>query len=96
VLALILGIWLAIKSPDYHVWDGWVIAALVLWAAMGAVGARTGAYYTSVQKLADANEPGAETEVIARLQAPTGMLLHLATIAIFVLILLDMLFKPGA
>jgi len=96
VLALLLGIWLAIKSPDYHVWDGWVIAALVLWLVFGAIGGRTGAYYTGVQKIADANEPGAEAEVISRLQAPTGLLLHLGNIAIFVLLLLDMLFKPGA
>jgi len=96
VLALLLGIWLAIKSPDYQVWDGWVIAALVLWALFGAIGGRTGAYYTGVQKIADANEPGAEAEVISRLQARTGMVLHLANLGIFVLILLDMLFKPGA
>jgi uncharacterized membrane protein len=96
VLALVLGIVLALKSSDFDLWDGWVIAAIVLWALLAPVGARTGAYYTRVQKIADAGEPGAEGEVIARLQAPTGMLLHLATLAIFALILLDMLFKPGA
>ena len=73
-----------------------MIAALVLWALMGAIGGRTGAYYTATQKLAEGGEPGAEQQVVARLQAPTGMLLHLATVAIFVLLLLDMLFKPGA
>jgi hypothetical protein len=96
VLALILGIILAINSPDIHPWDGWVIAAYVLWAALGGVGSRTGAYYTGVQKIAESDEPGAEQEVVARLRAPTGMLLHLATVAIFLLLLLDMLFKPGA
>jgi uncharacterized membrane protein len=96
VLALILGIVLAIDSPDYKVWDGWVIAALVLWAIMGAIGGRTGAYYTATQKLAEGGEPGAEQQVIARLQAPAGVVLHLATVAVFVLLLLDMLFKPGA
>jgi hypothetical protein len=34
--------------------------------------------------------------VLARLRASTGVLLHLAAIALFVLILLDMIFKPGA
>src|SRR5205085_4768254 len=96
VLALVLGVVLAINSPDIHPWDGWVIAAYVLWAALGAVGSRTGAYYTGVQKIAEADAAGAEQEVVARLRAPTGMLLHLATVAIFLLILLDMLFKPGA
>jgi hypothetical protein len=96
VLALILGIILAIDSPDIRPWDGWVIAAYVLWAALGGVGARSGAYYTGVQKLAESNDPDADRQVMTRLQAPTGMLLHLATLAIFVLLLLDMLFKPGA
>ena len=96
VLALILGVILAIDSPDFHPWDGWVIAAYVLWAALGAVGSRSGRYYTEVQKVAEAGGPEAEREVFARLQAPTGVGLHLATLAIFVLLLLDMLFKPGA
>jgi hypothetical protein len=96
VLALVLGIVLAINSPDIHPWDGWVIAAYVLWAALGGVGQRTGTYYTEVEKLAAAAGPGAEQQVVARLRAPTGMLLHLATVGVFVLILLDMLFKPGA
>ena len=26
-----LGIWLAILRVDFHPWDGWVIAAIVLW-----------------------------------------------------------------
>ena len=95
VLALVLGIVLAIDSDEFELWDGWVIAGIVLWAALIGVGQRSGAYYTAVQKLAESGE-GADDEVVARLQAPTGMLLHLATVVIFVLILLDMLFKPGA
>jgi hypothetical protein len=93
VLALILGIVLAIDSPDIHPWDGWVVAAYILWAALGGVGQQSGAYYIDVQKLADS---GAEQEVIARLRASKGMLLHLVTVLVFLLLLLDMLFKPGA
>src|SRR4051794_41912702 len=59
VLALLLGIWLAIKSPDYHVWDGWVIAALVLWLVFGAIGGRPGAAVTRVPEIADAHQPRA-------------------------------------
>ncbi|HZO62700.1 MAG TPA: hypothetical protein VFB35_06930 [Gaiellaceae bacterium] len=96
VLALILGVILAIDSDTFEIWDGWVIAALVLWAVMGAIGGQTGRYYTAVQKLAEEGGEGAQQEVAARLRAPTGAMLHLATVAVFVLILLDMLFKPGA
>jgi hypothetical protein len=28
---LVLGIWLAIYVDGYEVWDGWIIAAIVLW-----------------------------------------------------------------
>lgn len=92
-LALVFGIILALKSSEFEIWNGWIIAGFVLWALAGAAGGRTGTYYTSVQKLAD---QGNEAEVLARLRAPTGALLHFATLALFVLLLLDMVFKPGA
>jgi hypothetical protein len=92
-LALVFGIVLALKSSEFEIWDGWIIAGIVLWAFLGEVGRRSGVYYTAVQKLA---ESGAEQEVLARLRASTGALLHIATVGLFVLLLLDMLFKPGA
>jgi uncharacterized membrane protein len=92
-LALAFGIVLALKSSEFEISDGWIIAAFVLWALLAEVGRRSGVYYTAVQKLA---ESGAEQEVLARLRASTGALLHVATVALFVLLLLDMLFKPGA
>jgi uncharacterized membrane protein len=92
-LALAFGIVLAIKSSEFEIWDGWIIAGIVLWALFAELGRRSGAYYTNVQKLA---ESGNESEVLARLGASTGALLHFASVVIFVLLLLDMLFKPGA
>ena len=94
-LTLVFGVILALHSNTFNIWDGWVIAGIVLWAAFAGVGQRTGKYYTDVQKLVE--EPsGTEAEVLALLRAPTGALLHLATVGLFVLILLDMIFKPGA
>ena len=95
VLVLILGVVLAIDSDDYKVWDGWIIAAIVLWALIAAIGQRTGKYYTEVQKLAESPD-AVEADVLARLRAPTGARLHWATVGIFLLLLLDMIFKPGA
>jgi hypothetical protein len=34
--------------------------------------------------------------VFARLRAPTGARLHYANVAVFILLVLDMIFKPGA
>jgi uncharacterized membrane protein len=92
-LALAFGIVLALESSEFEIWDGWIIAGIVLWALLAEVGRRSGAYYTAVQKLA---ESGAEQEVVTRLRASKGALLHVATVALFVLLVLDMLFKPGA
>ena len=96
VLVLILGVILAIDSDRFEIWNGWIIAGIVLWALLGAIGQRTGAYYTAVQELAESGGDEAEQEVLARLRAPTGAMLNLATLAVFVLLLLDMIFKPGA
>jgi hypothetical protein len=96
VLVVVLGIVLAIDSEDFQVWDVWVLAAIVLWALLGEVGRRSGTYYTDVQRLAETGGAGVEGEVLAKLRAPTGARLHYATVAIFLLLLLDMIFKPWA
>jgi uncharacterized membrane protein len=98
VLVLIFGVILAIDGgpADFKIWNTWVIIGIVLWALLGAVGGRTGSYYTGVQKLAESGGDASEQEVLARLRAPTGAVLHLATLVVFVLLLLDMTFKPWA
>ena len=96
VLVLVFGVILSLDSDRFNIWDAWIIIAIVLLIAFGGVGQRSGAYYTDVQKLAEEPGGGNEAEVLARLRAATGALLHLAAVALFVLILLDMIFKPGA
>jgi hypothetical protein len=93
-LVFVFGVILALDSGTFNIWDGWVIAGIVLWALFAGVGQRSGKYYDEVQKLAE--QDGNEAEVLARLRASTGALLHLATVALFILIVLDMIFKPGA
>jgi drug/metabolite transporter (DMT)-like permease len=96
VLVLVLGVVLAIDADAYQLWDGWIIAAIVLWALLGAAGQRTGKYYTEIQELAERGDASVEPEVLARLRAPTGARLHWASVGLFVLLVLDMIFKPGA
>ena len=95
-LVLVFGVILAVDSNRFNIWDGWVIAGIILFAAFGGVGQRSGAYYTEVQKLAEEPGGGNEAEVLARLKASTGATLHYATVVLFLLIVLDMIFKPGA
>jgi hypothetical protein len=95
---LVFGVILALDSGyrDFHIWDPWIIAGIVLWAALTGVGQRSGAYYSSVEELSKSADSGTEAAVLERLRASTGATLHYATVAIFLLIVLDMLFKPGA
>jgi hypothetical protein len=94
-LVLVLGLILAFDGQGLHIYDGWIIAAIVLFVALAFVGSRTGAYYSEVEKAAGSGDPGAEADVLARLRAPTDATLHLATVALFLLIALDMIVKPG-
>ena len=97
---LVFGIWLAIDAEDYSPWDGWVIAAYVLWLLFGAVGNLTGKIYNSARDRARAlvaegrNERS--PELAALLRSRQGLVLQVAAVSLLVLFLLDMLFKPGA
>jgi uncharacterized membrane protein len=98
-LTLLLGIWLAIDLDAYQPWDGWVIAAIVLWAIGGYAGSKVGAHYTSVQELVDrlaagGDEPNAE--LAAKLSDRSIRTLHAITVVAFTAVLVLMFFKPGA
>jgi uncharacterized membrane protein len=97
---LVLGIWLAIDSPQYQVWDGWVLAAIVLWAISAETGRRGGETYAEAQKLAERlvaeNRLEPSTELRARLQNRPAMYLNIVSSLAVLLILVDMIYKPGA
>ena len=44
---LVLGVALAIDLDAYKLWDGWILTALVLWAAAGFAAVRIGMGYGS-------------------------------------------------
>jgi hypothetical protein len=98
---LVFGIWLAIYVDGYELWDGWIIAALVLWAIAVVTGQRGGVAYAEAQKLATrlegegrADEPS--TELRTLLQDRRAMWLNIVSTVAVVLILIDMIYKPGA
>jgi uncharacterized membrane protein len=97
---LVFGIWLAIDVDEYQLWDGWVIAALVLWAIFAEVGRRTGKVYdaarTRARSLVAEGRDTASPELNAMLRSPTGRALQLASLALVLLLLIDMIYKPGA
>jgi uncharacterized membrane protein len=97
---LVLGIWLAIDSDDYQVWDGWVIAALVLWVVSMATGGRTGAVYNAARDRARAlvaeGRDAPNSELAAMLRSTKGLAFHAATVVLVVALLIVMIYKPGA
>jgi hypothetical protein len=97
---IVLGIWLAISKDEYQLWDGWVIAAIVLWVLAAEAGRRTGAEYmqgmTKAQELQVAGQTGPSTELLALNRTSNGVLFHLLATILVVLLLVDMIWKPGA
>jgi hypothetical protein len=98
---LLFGIWLAINVDAYQVWDAWVLAAIILWAIAAGTGQRGGQNYALAQKLAEklategrGDEPSVELR--ARLQDRGAMWLNIVSSAAVLLILVDMIYKPGA
>lgn len=97
---IIFGIYLAFALDGYAIWDGWIIAAIVLWIIGGAVGRRTGEEYLNAPKkaleLQEAGQTGPNAELLALNRTSRGVLLHSVTSLVALLILIDMIWKPGA
>ena len=97
---IVLGIWLAFSIGGYDIWDGWIIAALVLWLLSAEIGRRTGAAYmqgmNKAQELRTAGQTGPNTELLALNRTSRGLVLHVLASAVVLLILVDMIWKPGA
>jgi uncharacterized membrane protein len=97
---ILLGIWLAFSVGDYDIWDPWIVAALVLWLIAARVGQLTGEAYVAgvkkAQELRAAGREGPDAELLAINRTSRGLALHTASSAIVLLILIDMIWKPGA
>ena len=97
---LVFGLWLAVDVDGYAVWDGWILAALVLWVLVGAASNRSEKAYNAARDRArglvaegrDAPSP----ELNGLLRTPTGLALYGVSVALVLLLLVDMIFKPGA
>jgi hypothetical protein len=77
---IVFGIWLAIYVKGYEVWDGWVIAAIVLWAGATELGRRAETGFNAAE-----GEPS---------RAQAAMWHWLRTVVVL-LLLIDMIYKPG-
>lgn len=78
---LVLGVWLAIDVDAYQPWDGWILGAIVLWLVASGVGGPL------TRGLRDPS---------ARLAPDRARLLFAVAAVATLLLLVDMVFKPGA
>jgi hypothetical protein len=78
---IVFGVWLALEVDGYELWDGWIIAAIVLWFVGSGAGGRLGASMREGRPVQAVEGARAMVTVMA-----------LATF----LLLLDMIFKPWA
>jgi len=97
---IVFGIWLAFSIGNYDIWDGWIIAAIVLWVVGSALGRKTGTEFmaapTKAAELQSAGETGPNQELLALNRTSRGLLLQALTSLVVLLILIDMIWKPGA
>jgi hypothetical protein len=84
LLTLVFGVWLTIYVDGYELWDGWIVAALVLWLVGTGAGERGGRIL---------NQPAAVTDPARR--RPGLALQLLSTVAVLAVLVL-MIYKPGA
>lgn len=98
-LTIVFGLWLVVDLDIYKISDGWLIAALVMWALSGALGGQAGkrdkATRAYAEQLAAADDtPSAELS--ARVRDPVALGLNLASSLLGFAILAVMIWKPGA
>jgi hypothetical protein len=98
--AITFGIWLAVLRIDFHPWDGWVIAAIVLWSIATVALLRSFVEYAKpVEKaraLVASGQTGSSKDLTALNRTSTGLLFRVLASAAIVLIVVDMIWKPGA
>lgn len=97
---IVFGLWLAFSVGGYDIWDPWIVAAIVLWMATGALGGRTSKEYlqgmNKARELQQADQTGPNAELFALNRTQSGVVLHAAASLLLLLMLVDMIWKPGA
>ena len=81
---LAFGIWLALNRPEYEIWDGWIIAALILWVLATGSGAQAS---RGVQPVGDDSAVAVDRRT---------QFAHWMRVLYVVALLVVMVWKPGA
>jgi uncharacterized membrane protein len=98
LLTLAIGLWL-VHDADYGYGDAWVVLALILWVVANALGGIGGGREKETRRLAErlASEGDApSSELAARLRDPATLALSWGSGVLVIVILVLMIWKPGA
>jgi uncharacterized membrane protein len=97
LVALGMGIWLA-DYVGYGIGKGWVVAAIVLWAASAALAGPAGTMLSHTRELAeqlaqDGDRPSDELRLAVR--NPRALAMNVTAFVLLIAILVLMVWKPG-
>ncbi len=97
---IVFGVWLALSVDAYDIWDGWIIASLVLWAVGSELGRRAGEIYAPIadraRELATSSPDTPNAELGAMMRSSRALWYHVGSSAAILVILVLMIWKPGA
>ena len=93
---IVFGLWLSFSKDGYDPWDGWIAAAIVLWVIAGATGGRAGAEYQKVVDRARELKASGQSAQPGEFRSSSGQLMLTISSLAILLLLIDMIWKPGA
>ena len=96
-LTLIFGLWL-VHNVGYGYGDGWIVAALVLWFALSALGGFGGRRDRKTRELAEKLAAGGDApapDLSARVRDPISLAASYSSGLISLAVLAVMIWKPG-
>jgi hypothetical protein len=98
---IVFGVWLAISLDRYSIFDLWIILAIVLWAIGTETGRRGGGEYdralaraAELTAAGKGDEPSAE--FAAAIRSGRAGMFHTVAVVAMLLVVVDMIWKPGA
>jgi uncharacterized membrane protein len=100
VAAPVFGIWLVFAVKGYAISNGWIVAALILWLVVGALGDRSVVEFKKAIGLADrlssGGRQGPDDDLHRALRSRAVLVLRAGAALAAIAILVLMIWKPGA
>jgi len=100
VVVVVFGIWLVFRVKGYAISNGWIVAALVLWLVVGALGDRSVVVSKRATELArtldSSGREGPSDDLRRALRGRSLLVLRIGAALAALAILVLMVWKPGA